>query len=391
MKILKYFLSLCLVLGLLVNLTGCPQTAQEGDNKKAKGMVYYSFFDTVSYVYSYSGDTQGDFEANCNEVSEILDKYHKLFNIYYDFAGVTNLKTINDNAGGEPFKVDSELIDFLLYAKELYTLTNGEMNIMMGAVLRPWHDARTNKSFEGLYCEYCGRFSAAEDCVDGKCPQSDPDHPGDEAKKCQRPIVTFEYAIEKGSKHISFESLEIDPVNNTVRITDPEASIDVGALGKGYATEMAAQHLKNKNVNGYVLNIGGNIRIVGTKTDGTGWLTGIKDPKAPNEKYASYITIANTSCVTSGDYERFFSVGGKQYHHIIDKDTGLPAEYFSSVTIITENSGLADCLSTALFCMSYEDGLELVSSLKNVDVLWIFPNGEMKMTDGYKSLVTERN
>ena len=356
MKILKCILSLCLVSGLLVNLTGCPQTAQGGDNKKAKGMVYYTFFDTVSYVYSYSGDSQEDFEDNCKTVSETLHKYHQLFDIYYEYSGVTNLKTINENAGGEPLKVDRELIDFLLYAKELYTLTDGEMNVMMGALLRPWHDCRTNASTDPLNASI----------------------PSDEV-------------IDEAMKHIDFSTLEIDEENLTVRISDPEASIDVGALGKGYATEKAAELLKSKNVSGYVLNIGGNIRIIGTKKDGSGWLTGVKDPQNPSTAYASYITIANTSCVTSGDYERFFNVDGNRYHHIIDKDTGMPANYFSSVTIITENSGLADALSTALFCMSYEDGRALVDSLPGVDVLWIDHDGNLMMTDGYKALVTERN
>lgn len=355
MKIVKYILSLCLVLGLLVNLTGCPQTAQGGEDNKAKGMVYYTFFDTVSYVYSYSDDSQAVFESNCSAVSEILGKYHKLFDIYYEYAGVTNLRTINKNAGGEPLTVEKELIDFLLYAKELYTLTNGEMNIMMGALLRPWHDCRT---------------AAATDPANAAIPSDD--------------------IIAEAMNHIDFSSLEIDEENLTVRITDPKASIDVGALGKGYATEKAAEYLESKGVNSYVLNIGGNIRIIGTKADGSGWLTGIKDPKAPNAKYASYITIANTSCVTSGDYERFFNVDGQKYHHIIDKDTGLPASYFTSVTIITQDSGLADALSTALFCMSYEDGRALVDSLEGVDILWIENDGTLRMTDGYKALITDR-
>ena len=353
MKIIKYILSLCVVLGLLVNLTGCPQTANGG--VEPLGMVYYNFFDTVSYIYSYTGDTKESFSENCSKIAEILDKHHKLFDIYYEYTDVTNLCTINKNAGGEPLKVDKELIDFLLYAKELYDITNGEMNIMMGAVLRPWHDCRTE---------------ASSDPSSARLPE--------------------EAVLVEAAKHTDFSSLEIDVENQTVRITDPKASIDVGALGKGYATEKAAQYLIQKNIKGYVLNIGGNIRIVGTKTDGSGWMTGIKDPEAPGSAYASYITIANTSCVTSGNYERFYNVDGVKYHHIIDKDTLMPANYFSSVTIITENSGLADALSTALFCMSYEDGLSIVEALDGVDVLWILPDGEQKMTDGFKSLITER-
>ena len=252
-------------------------------------------------------------------------------------------------------KVDQKLIDFLLYAKELYTLTGGEMNVMMGAVLRPWHDCRT---------------AASSDPANASIPSRE--------------------VLDEASKHTSIDLLEIDDENDTVRISDPAASIDVGALGKGYATEMAAQALESMGVTSYVLNIGGNIRIIGTKPDGTGWLTGIKDPKNSDSAYIEYLNIADTSCVTSGIYERFFTVDGVRYHHIIDKDTLMPSEFFPSVTVITKHSGLADALSTALFSMSYEEGLKLVNSIGGVEVLWVTESGEKLMTDGFKLLVTEK-
>ena len=113
-----------------------------------------------------------------------------------------------------------------------------------------------------------------------------------------------------------------------------------------------------------------------------------KNPKDPNT-YSQIITIADTSCVTSGDYERYFTVEGKKYHHIIDKDTLMPADYFSSVTIIANDSGLADCLSTALFCMSYEEGLALVEKIGGVEVLWIYSDGTMKTTQGFDALIVK--
>jgi thiamine biosynthesis lipoprotein len=338
-------------LGLLVILTGCPKTAKREDVIKPKGMVYFTFFDTVSYVYSYKGDTQKEFEKRCQEVSDILSEYHALFNIYYDFEGVSNLKAVNDNAGREPVKVDRKLIDFLLYAKQLHEATSGEMNVMMGSVLKLWHDCRSEA--------------------------------GTSPSKARIPTAD---ELNEAAKHTDISLLEIDEENLTVFISDPKASIDVGALGKGYATEKAAEHLRSVGADSYVLNIGGNIRIIGHKQDGGSWGTGIKDP-ADTSRYATVIDIADTSCVTSGDYERFFSVNGKKYHHIIDKDTLMPSEYFSSVTIITPDSGLADALSTALFSMSYEDGLRLISAMSTkVEVLWIFPNGEMRMSDGFKTL-----
>ena len=314
-------------------------------------MVYFTFFDTVSYIYSYAEDSQEDFDANCAGVSAILEEYHNLFDIYYEHSGVNNLKTVNLNAGGEPVKVDQKLIDFLLYAKELYQITNGEMNVMMGSVLRLWHDCRE---------------LASTSPSDAYIPSPE--------------------ALDQAAQHTDISLLEIDRENGTVRIADPDARIEVGALGKGYATEQAAQYLKSKSVNGYVLNIGGNIRIIGHKPDGSGWGTGIKNPADPSQ-YALRLTIADTSCVTSGDYERYFYVDGIKYHHVIDKDTLMPSAHFSAVTVITPNSGLADALSTALFSMSYEDGLALTQRIEGVEVLWISADGTQRYTPGLAELI----
>ena len=339
-----------MIVGQLVGLTGCLNSVKE---TKPMGMMYFSFFDTVSNIYSYAGDSQEKFSENCEEVAALLEEYHRLFDIYHEYSGINNLCTINKNAGGEPIKVDEKLIEFLLFTKEMHTLTNGKANVMLGSVLVLWHDAREE---------------ASNNPNMAKLPDMD--------------------LLKEASKHTSIDLLEIDDEKNTVRITDPLALIDVGAIGKGYATEKAAQYLEAKGCTSYVLNIGGNIRIVGTKQNGDGWVTGIKNP-FNHETYAYYTKIADTSCVTSGVYERYFIVDGAKYHHIIDEETLMPSEYFSSLTVITKDSGLADTLSTALFCMSYEEGLELVESLEGVEVLWIFNNGEQKTTDGMISV--ERN
>lgn len=349
MKPFKSLSCLCIVLGLLVSLAGCPKTANKAE--EPKGMVYFSYFDTVSYVYSYAEDSQEEFEENCTKVSEILGKYHNLFDIYYEHTGVINLRTLNLNAGNEPLQIDKELMDFLVYAKELCQTTNGEMNIMMGSVLKIWHDCRDAAS---------------------KAPS--------EAR------IPTDEELSHAALHVDIDSLELDTVNLTARISDPEASIDVGALGKGYATEKAAEYLRSIGADGYVLNIGGNIRIIGHKPDGSGWGTGIKDPSDP-ERHALKLELADTSCVTSGDYERTFSVNDTKYHHIIDKDTLMPSAHFRSVSIITPDSGLADALSTALFCMSRENGLALVETLENVEVLWIMHDGTQYYTDGLSKLI----
>lgn len=351
-KNIKVILCVCAILGLLAALAvGRPNRPQDDPSQSGNSAVRYTMnftcFDTVSYVYTYAGDSDDAFADNCEEVWSVLAEYHKLFDIYNEYSGINNLCTLNKNAGGEPISVDERLIDFLLYAKELYALTGGEMNVMMGSVLSLWHDARE----EGGYV-----------------PSSE--------------------ELAEAAKHMSIDLLEINEEEGTIRITDKNARIDVGALGKGYATEIAAKALENRGISSYVLNIGGNIRIIGKKPNGEGWKTGIKDP-ADTSNYSKKIIISDTSCVTSGDYERYFIVDGVKYHHIIDKDTLVPANYFSSVTVITKNSGLADALSTALFSMSYEDGLALVRSIGGVEVLWILPDGSTLSTEGFAAIETK--
>ncbi len=319
--------------------------AAEAPKAEPQGKAFFAYFDTVSYVYSYAEDSVEQFNERVDTVSGVLEKYHQMFDIYHEYTGMNNLCTVNRLAGGEPVEVDKELIDFLIYAKELYTATKGEMNIMLGAVLSLWHDCR----------------EAAEN-GDAHLPD--------------------EQELAEAAEHTDISLLEIDEEKLTVRISDERASIDVGALGKGYATEKAAQALEAQGVTSYVLNIGGNLRIIGTKPDGSGWVTGIRDPQNEGASIDRRLLLADTSCVTSGVYERYFTVDGERYHHIIDKDTCYPAAYFSSVTVVSGDSALADALSTALFCMPIDEGMEMLKGL-DAEALWIFPSGEIEYSEGF--------
>lgn len=340
-------LLLCLIL-LISLFSACNGNETKTEEPQKQARSFYDYFDTVSVIISYAGDAPGTFEANADAVSSLLEEYHKLFDIYYEYSGINNIKTLNKNAGVSPIKVDERLIDFLLYAKDIYGLTGGKTNIAMGSVLSLWHDERENASVSPL---------------SAKLPS--------------------EEALAAAAKHTNIDDLIIDKENCTVYIADPEMKLDVGALGKGYATEKAAELLTSKGAASYVLNIGGNIRAIGEKVTGEGWITGITNPdKTSEDSFVCKVSIKNVSLVTSGDYERFYTVDGVKYHHVIDPATNMPANYFSSVSVFTLDSGLADALSTALFCMSYEDGLSLVKSIGNIDVIWVTPSGELFFTDG---------
>ena len=315
--------------------------------------VSYSHFNTVTIISTYDDTTEEEFNNYVKITDEMFGYYHKLFDIYYEYSGVNNIKTINKNAGKSPVEVDEELIIFLEYCKELYALTGGKTNIMLGSVLRIWHDARETAEYYGGYLD--------------------------------ENMLPAETELLEAATHTSIDSLVIDREAKTVYITDSKASIDVGAIAKGYTAQMVADKLKSMGANSMVINAGGNIVTIGKRPTGDNWVVGITNPKKYEESEDTIkcrVEIGETALVTSGDYERYFISGGKRYHHITDPETLMPADYFASVSIFTANSGLADALSTALFCMSYEDGMALIEQIGGVEVIWIYKDGTMKMTDG---------
>ncbi len=353
-KTISILLIFSLLLSTTFSLAGCKKTEQEGNKKEyttRSKTVSYQHFNTVTTMSTYGDTSEEEFDSYVKAVDEMFGYYHKLFDIYFEYSGINNIRTINRKAGKEAVVVDESLIDFLLYCKELYTLTGGKTNIMLGSVLSIWHDAREKADDRG------GVLNVAD-----------------------FPSMS---ALSEANLHTSIELLVIDKEAKTVYISDPEASIDVGAIAKGYAAAKAAEKLKAMGADSMALNAGGNIITIGLKPDGDKWVTGITNPdKTASNSLICKIEIGETSLVTSGDYERYFVCDGVRYHHIIDPATLMPAAYFASVSIFTANSGLADALSTALFCMSYEEGLALVERIGGIDVLWIYKDGTMKMTSG---------
>ena len=337
-KLVSLFILLALSLSLL---TSC-----KSDDPKSE--TTYDYFNTICTIRSYNGESKAEFEQNASKFLIMLEKYHKLFDIYYEYSGVTNICTINKNAGKEPVRASRELIDLLLYSKEMYTLTNGKVNIAMGAVLKLWHDKREAATITNII-----------------------------------PTLPSHDDLTYASAHTDIDNLIIDEENLTVFLSDPAMSLDVGAIAKGYVAEKIAEYFIDSGITGYVIDLGGNLRTIGKKASGEGWVTGIKNPTANTDTpYVAKIKLADTACVTSGDYERYYTVGGKRYHHIIDTDTLYPSVYFSSVTIVTPDSAIADVLSTALFCMNEEEGRALLDSFADVEVMWVYHNGGISYTDG---------
>jgi thiamine biosynthesis lipoprotein len=190
--------------------------------------------------------------------------------------------------------------------------------------------------------------------------------------------------LREAALHTDINGMVIDEEACTVTLTDPDMRLDVGAIAKGYAVEMVARSLAERGISGYVINVGGNVRTVGTKPEGEPWLVGIENPAEDAENpYLAYLNLADRSLVTSGSYQRYYVVDGERYHHIIDPDTLMPALGYLSVSIVCESSADGDALSTALFCMTPEEGLALIESLPGIDAMWVMPDGTQEYSSGF--------
>ena len=347
LRLVSVFLLICALFSLFS--TSCA-------NKKSKFTSYsLDYFDTVTTITGYEND-QEDFDRVIGQMLLLLEEYHRLYTIYNRYEGLENLCTVNELRDGvhPVVKLDRRIIDMLLYAKEMYRLTGGKLNIAMGSVLSVWHEYRT---------------AGLDEPSEAKLPPSE--------------------LLQTAALYTDIENLIIDEENSTVWLSAPEMKLDVGAIAKGYAVEMIAQHLEAQGVSGYVLNVGGNIRTIGAKPNGESWTAGIENPdKDSSEAYVAYLELAGEAIVTSGSYQRYYTVDGKNYHHIIDPETLMPSERYLSVSVICKNSAQADALSTALFCMTLEEGLALIESLPDTEALWISTDGSRLSSSGFENYTT---
>ncbi len=326
-------------------LSGCSG----GTNRlTAYDAQYLDYFDTVTSITIYA-KSEAEFEKYKSLAEDTMEKYHELFDIYNNYDGVNNIKTINDNAGIAPVTVDPEVIDLLEFSRQEYEETGGKVNVAMGSVLSIWHAYRE----EGL---------------------ADP-------SRAQVPDME---ELQQAAEHTDLEQVQIDSQASTVYLPDEEMSLDVGAIAKGYATERLAQTLKEAGVTSALLSLGGNVETIGTKADGKPWRVGVQNPDTGAAQSYLHVVNLNDAClVTSGTYQRYYEVDGVRYHHIINPDTLMPWNIYDSVSILCSDSARADALSTAVFNMDPAEGLAFVEAQDGVEALWVFPDGSEQLSSGF--------
>ena len=308
----------------------------------------YQYFDTPITIVGYE-DNAKHFEKAKQLFWDTIQTYHKLLDAYTTYDGVANIAYLNQMAGKGEVSVSSEMVEFLLFAKEMHAKTNGMVNIAMGSVIDLWHTQQEQYDNGGTVA------------------------------------LPLANALHEASLHTDIEHLAINQSNNTVAIADEKLMLNAGALAKGYVAEIAAAKLHAAGYTHYALDLGGNLRLIGNKDGKNLWHVGVSSP-AYDGSHVTSLRLEDTSLVTSGSYQRFFTFEGKKYHHIIDPRTLFPAESdFVSVSICTQNAALADALSTYLFMLTKEEGLAFVASLPDAEAFWIESDGQTFSSPGWTS------
>ncbi len=350
-----------LVFFALALFSSCLRKEEKMYTETVEGM-----FDTVHIISSYD-KSEGEFKRKVELYKNEMERLHKLYTIYEDIEGINNIKTINDNAGIRPVKVDADIIRLIKDSIKWNREISSKVDISAGKVIEEWEKARK----------------------EGKVPSSE--------------------ELLKASECTGIDNIIINEKESTVFLKKKCTKINVGAVAKGYAAEIAADKMEREGMTSFIISAGGNVKAVGKRRFPKEETSDLKscreefcigvtlpiynDADLDKEniyskgkgKYLSKVSIKDMSVVTTGNYERYYILEKRLYGHIIDLDLLKPGENFASVTVITENSGFADFMSTALFLLSYEEGKELLEKInrrEKIEAIWAMKNGDIEVSKG---------
>ena len=276
-----------------------------------------------------------------------------------NYKNDSELSRINRDATDKPAVCNGELISIIEESIRFSIITRGAFDITVYPFVKLW-----------------GFYGNVDGDITGNVPSDD------ELKKII-PSVSY--------KNIKIDVLDSNNLSDrTIFFINSKTQIDLGAIGKGYAVDKAAEVLKKAGVTSGLINFAGNIYAFGSPPGRKDWVIGLKDP-TNSDNIKGAFRIKEMAVATSGDYERFFIIDNKKYAHIIDPRTGMPVRSMLSVTIVSEDATTADALSTGVFVLGPIDGIELIESLDGVEGILIFEdrNGNVveNMSTGFKALL----
>jgi len=336
---MKRFAAVLLALMLLCSLL----PAQGAEYQKFQH-YFFGTFDTIITLIGYTEDAE-TFGRYAALAESEMRRYHEIFDQYHPYDGVNNLYTVNEKAAEGPCAAEPELIALLTAIRQWHEQYGSVTNPAMGSVLRLWHDAREDGT-----------------------------------------ALPDEDSLQEAALHTDFADVVIDEAAGTIHYLDFELSLDLGAVAKGYAAQLTADALREAGFDSFILNAGGNVICGGAPMDGRNfWTVAIEDVDAVSTRHK--IGAVNLCIVTSGDYQRYFTVDDVRYHHLIDPVTLYPAAHMRSVSVLHPDSGLSDFLSTTAFLLPYEQSRALIESVPEAEATWLLADGSEYCTDGFQKLM----
>ncbi len=357
-----------LVLLLLCSMIACGGVSRAPSNEyKQYQETYYNIFDTIISVTVHT-KSEAEGEKYLSMIRTRLEELDELYTTFRAPKEGTNLWTVNEMAGKEPVKVDEDIMNLLLFCQENYEKYSHKADITMGPVTALWHSYR-----EGF--------------IEGPLVEQQKVPAGKEA------ALPPEDELKAKKAFVGMEHLILDAENQTAYLDMEGASLDVGAVAKGYAVEVVVREAQDAGMTSGFVSAGGNVRTVGVPkaVDRGHWSIGIENPddkeRMQGKGIVDIVYMGEGALVTSGDYQRYYVVDGQTYHHLIDPDSLYPPHYCRSVTIYHPDSGLADFLSTACFLMEPEKGYQLIESIPEAEAYWVFEDKTTLFTPGMESML----
>ncbi|WP_031526417.1 FAD:protein FMN transferase [Dyadobacter crusticola] len=267
-------------------------------------------------------------------IDEVIAEITRIENLISDWKPASQVSEVNANAGIRPVKIDAEVFELTERALNLSELTNGAFDISFAAMERIW-------KYDGSMTEM----------------------PSPEA-------------VKKSVALVGYRNIILDKANSTIFLKMKGMKIGFGALGEGYATDKCRSMMLAKGVQAGIVNGSGDMSVWGKQPDGRDWVIGINDPLKPGELFA-VLPIRQGAVVTSGSYEKFVTLDGKRYSHIINPATGYPATGLTSVTVFGPSAEMANGFSTSLMVMGKAAGLALLNQHPAFSCLMIADDGQV--------------
>ena len=302
--------------------------------------MFFDVFDTLTIITGYA-QSQEEFHSFSREViREELYRLHKLFDIFNEYEGFNNMRTINQHAGIAPVEVDPVIIEMLQLAVEAYHISGGLVNIAIGPVTHIWREARLEA------------------------------------------VVPNMEELLATERLTNINGLIIDEEMSTVFLQYEGMSLDVGSIAKGFAIELATQAALEAGFESFMLYVGGDVRVAAGPRSGSRdtWSIGVSNPEGGDMLDVVFAT--NASIFSSGDYMRYFIADGQRFHHIIDPRTLMPSVNHRSVTVVHPDGGMADVFSIIAFILDTCEAKELLSSF-GAKAIWMLQDGTIVTTSSW--------